>query len=245
MSASQQLARTGLGCARILRFDRGRVEEGRRIGTVPVRPTPWLLRKALVLAMALFLVASSLGATARLLRPTTAEAEDTIAFGKDAFRLTSAYMLGYGLPDTRLDLIVEGSNDGVNWTPYAFRWLPGDVKQRPRWMQPHVPRVDWQLLAEARNAQKGESPNQWLTRFLGKLQAGSKDVVELVKKAPFGDTAPRYLRVRRYEYTFTSLETRREDGAWWERTDQGAYVGPTTYNNAAPAEQRRGIMEIR
>jgi predicted DCC family thiol-disulfide oxidoreductase YuxK len=216
-----------------------------QIGAVPVRPTPWLLRKALVLAMAMFLVVSSLGTTARLLRPPTVEKEEAMAFGTDAFHLTSAYTVSFGLTDTRLDLIVEGSNDGVNWTPYAFRWLPGDVKQRPRWMQPHVPRIDWQMLAEARNAQRGESPNQWLTQFLDKLQAGSKDVVALVMKAPFGDTAPRYLRVRRYEYTFTSLETRREDGAWWERTDQGSYVGPTTYNNAAPPEQRRGIMEIR
>ena len=45
----------------------------------------------------------------------------------------------------RPEIIVEGSDDGVTWRPYVFRWKPGAVDRRPRFCTPHMPRLDWQM----------------------------------------------------------------------------------------------------
>ena len=42
---------------------------------------------------------------------------------------------GYGLFAVmtihRPEIIVEGSNDGVTWLEYEFKYKPGDVRRRP------------------------------------------------------------------------------------------------------------------
>src|ERR1700719_2304043 len=43
------------------------------------------------------------------------------------------------------EIIVEGSDDGINWREYGFKYKPGDVMRRPRWNFPHQPRLDWQV----------------------------------------------------------------------------------------------------
>ena len=46
---------------------------------------------------------------------------------------------------TRPEIIVEGSNDGTTWAPYEFKYQPGDLARAPLWVQPHQPRLDWQM----------------------------------------------------------------------------------------------------
>ena len=45
----------------------------------------------------------------------------------------------------RPEIIVEGSDDGVSWKPYRFRWKPCELDRRPRFTTPHMPRLDWQM----------------------------------------------------------------------------------------------------
>ena len=46
---------------------------------------------------------------------------------------------------TRDEIVIQGSDDGVEWRDYEFRYKPGDVMRRPRWNIPHQPRLDWQM----------------------------------------------------------------------------------------------------
>src|SRR5260370_9720178 len=60
-------------------------------------------------------------------------------------RIVNGYGLFAVMTTTRPEIVIEGSNDGVNWQEYEFRWKPGDLRRGPRWVQPYQPRLDWQM----------------------------------------------------------------------------------------------------
>ena len=121
---------------------------------------------------------------------------------------------------SRPEILVEGSDDGQNWRAYEFRWKPGDVMRRPRFVAPHQPRLDWQMWFAALSSCEA---NPWLVNFLARLLEGSPPVLDLLAKNPFPDHPPRYIRAVLYDYHFTDAATRRATGAWWRREEKGLY----------------------
>jgi lipase maturation factor 1 len=129
---------------------------------------------------------------------------------------------GYGLfrvmTIQRPELILEGSVDGRQWREYDFRYKPGPVDERPRFVAPFHPRLDWQLwfaaLAPARSL-------GWLEPLAERLRSGTPEVLGLLGRNPFPGTPPRYLRAVLYDYRFSTLEERRRTGAWWVRQRAG------------------------
>ena len=65
------------------------------------------------------------------------------------FHLVGSYGLFADMTVDRPELVVEGSDDGVEWVPYGFKHKPGDPSRRPRFVAPHQPRLDWQMWFEA------------------------------------------------------------------------------------------------
>jgi lipase maturation factor 1 len=138
---------------------------------------------------------------------------------------------GYGLfavmTKERPEIIVEGSNDGVTWLPYEFKYKPGDLKHRPRFVAPHQPRLDWQMwfaaLGDVRH-------NPWFINFCVRLLQGKPEVLALVKTNPFPDQPPKYIRAHLYDYRFTNFEQRRADGSWWRREFKREYCPPLSLN---------------
>src|ERR1043165_1362206 len=63
----------------------------------------------------------------------------------ETLHIVSPYGLFAVMTTKRPEIIVEGSDDGMTWIPYAFRWKPGDVRRRPEFTGPHMPRLDWQM----------------------------------------------------------------------------------------------------
>jgi hypothetical protein len=115
--------------------------------------------------------------------------------------------------------VVEGSDDGTTWRAYEFRYKPGDPTRRPGFVEPHQPRLDWQMWFAAL------SPYEvtfWFQEFLTRLLQGSPAVLGLLRSNPFPDHPPKYVRAVLYDYHFTTTAERRATGAWWTRT----YVGP-------------------
>jgi hypothetical protein len=121
---------------------------------------------------------------------------------------------------SRNEIVVEGSNDGLTWRPYEFKYKPGDLTQPPRFVEPFQPRLDWQMwfaaLGEYRN-------NPWFIDFCIRLLQGSPQVLALLKEDPFPDAPPRYIRAMVYHYHFTDFAERRATGAWWRRELKGPY----------------------
>jgi len=136
-------------------------------------------------------------------------------------RIVNSYGLFAVMTTTRPEIILEGSDDGNTWAEYEFRWKPGDLSRAPAFVEPHQPRLDWQMWFAALG-RPGQSP--WFVIFVYRLLEGSKDVGHLLAVNPFPDRPPRYARAVLYQYTFTDLAERRATGHWWKRERQGLYL---------------------
>jgi hypothetical protein len=137
------------------------------------------------------------------------------------FRTFSSYGLFAVMTTSRTEIIIEGSNDGVTWSEYEFKYKPGDVKRRPKFVAPHQPRLDWQMWFAALGNYR---QNPWLVNFCVRLLQGSPEVLGLLERNPFPNAPPRYIRAVVYDYHFSDLDTRRKTGAWWRREPKGDYL---------------------
>jgi predicted DCC family thiol-disulfide oxidoreductase YuxK len=136
------------------------------------------------------------------------------------FGLVNTYGLFAVMTTSRLEIIVEGSDDGQTWLEYAFKYKPGDLKRAPMWVQPHQPRLDWQMWFAALSNCQAE---RWFGNFRVRLLEGSPDVLTLLADNPFPASPPRYIRAQIYDYKFTTIAERRATGNWWRRELRGDY----------------------
>jgi predicted DCC family thiol-disulfide oxidoreductase YuxK len=135
-------------------------------------------------------------------------------------RIVNTYGLFAVMTTTLPEIIVEGSDDGVNWREYEFKYKPGDVMRRPRWNAPHQPRLDWQMWFAALGT---ASENPWFSRFMQRLLENSPDVTALLGSNPFPRKPPLYVRALLYDYRYSTPEEKKATGAWWVRQPQGIY----------------------
>ncbi len=138
----------------------------------------------------------------------------------EPLHLVNTYGLFAVMTTTRPEIIVEGSDDGVHWSEYAFKYKPGDVMRRPPWNAPHQPRLDWQMWFAALGT---ASDNPWISLFLERLLENSPEVTALLGSNPFPHKPPAYVRAELYLYRYSSPEEKEKTGAWWVRQQQGIY----------------------
>ncbi len=137
------------------------------------------------------------------------------------FRSVGGYGLFAVMTPSRPEIIVEGSVDGVEWKPYAFKYKPGDVTRAPRWAAPHQPRLDWQMWFAALS---GYQQNPWFVNFCVRLLQGSPPVLGLLAENPFPGAPPKFIRAVVRDYRFTDFDERRQSGAWWKTQPLGLYL---------------------
>ncbi|HWW02140.1 MAG TPA: lipase maturation factor family protein [Candidatus Acidoferrum sp.] len=137
------------------------------------------------------------------------------------FRSLNSYGLFAVMTASRPEIIVQGSNDGVTWLDYQFKYKPGDVRRAPRFVEPHQPRLDWQMWFAALGDYR---QNPWFINFCVRLLQGSPTVLALLERNPFPARPPRYVRAVVYDYHFTTLAARRQTGAWWQREEKREYL---------------------
>jgi hypothetical protein len=136
---------------------------------------------------------------------------------------------------SRPEIIIQGSEDGVTWKEYEFKYKPGDLKRRPGFVAPHQPRLDWQMWFAALGRYE---QNPWLVNFCVRLLEGSPDVLALLGHNPFPGKPPRYIRAVVYDYHFTDWATRRKTGAWWRRDLLGLYMPVLSASDAKSGAER-------
>jgi hypothetical protein len=142
--------------------------------------------------------------------------EDLSAFVAP-FRSLNSYGLFAVMTTERPEITVEGSSDGVEWKPYRFRWKPGELDRRPRFVTPHMPRLDWQMWFAALGGDCRASP--WFLAFEIRLLEGSPPVLGLLRENPFPEKPPRFLRARLERYRFTTWG----ESAWWRAQELGPF----------------------
>lgn len=185
---------------------------------LPLRNGALTLLAAMVLFLGLFQIVGTFsgsvpGGAANLLRWAA------------PFRVVNAYGLFANMTTSRLEIRVQGSDDGENWRDYQFIYKPGDLSRRPRWVEPHQPRLDWQMWFAALGSYQ---QNPWFISFVEGLLQGSPDVLKLLDENPFPDKPPRFVRAELYEYSFTDFATKRSDGRWWNSEYKGVYFPPAS-----------------
>jgi len=149
-------------------------------------------------------------------------------------RIVNGYGLFAVMTTSRPEIVVEGSNNGATWLEYEFKYKPGNVRRPPAWVEPHQPRLDWEMWFAALGNYRN---NPWFVNFMFRLLQGSPDVVALLGDNPFPNAPPRYVRAEVYEYRFTTWEERRQTGAWWHREPRGAYLPAISLESFVPAKR--------
>jgi hypothetical protein len=143
---------------------------------------------------------------------------ETVGKQVQPFHVVNRYHIFATMKTERIELVIEGSMDGVNWKAYEFRYKPGDTYRRPEVVVPHHPRLDWLMWFVPTHP----AFLPWFEKFMHRLADNSPAVLDLLKYKPFEGQAPRYLRVSVYRYYFSSPDNRTATGQWWQRE----YLGP-------------------
>jgi hypothetical protein len=154
------------------------------------------------------------------------------------FHLVNGYGLFANMTTERPEIVIEGSDDGESWRAYEFRWKPGEPRRRPDFVEPHMPRLDWQMWFAALGSYQ---TSRWFLPFCRRVLEGSPDVLGLLGTDPFPAAPPRYLRATLYDYRFTNREQRRENGEWWARKPLGPYIPTVTLSPDSP----QGLRALR
>ncbi|NIX15063.1 MAG: lipase maturation factor family protein [Candidatus Dadabacteria bacterium] len=132
-----------------------------------------------------------------------------------SYHIVNNYGLFTVMTTKRNEIIIEGSNDGINWKAYEFNYKPGDLKGGLHFVAPHQPRLDWQMWFAAFGDYRR---NHWFVNLMYRLQEGRPEVLGFFKENPFPDKPPKFLRPQLYDYRFTSWEERKSSGDFWKRT---------------------------
>jgi lipase maturation factor 1 len=112
----------------------------------------------------------------------------------------------------RQELVIQGSNDGIGWETYRFRFKPDSPADGLRFSLPLHPHLDWMMWFVPTQQ---PAMRFWFERLMWQLQAGSPSVLSLLESNPFPQAPPRYLRVLAYDYRFTTPEERATTGHAW------------------------------
>lgn len=139
----------------------------------------------------------------------------------EPFRVANQYGLFAVMTPHRYEVEFQGSNDGLNWVAYPFRYKPQEVNERPRIYAPYQPRFDWNLWF-ASLAPWQRSPIVPLTEE--RLLDGDRQTLELFAGDPFAGKPPVYVRAVLWQYWFSSWQEKKSTGAWWRRQYLGTFA---------------------
>lgn len=137
------------------------------------------------------------------------------------YHIANQYGIFGSMTTQRFEIVFEGSDDGVHWKEYLFKYKPSETERRPRRIAPYQPRLDWQAWFLPFRSYEH---NEWVQNFMVHLLKGTPDVLRLLRGNPFKDHPPKYVRAIMYEYVYTSWRERKDTGHWWKRKLVGNYT---------------------
>ena len=144
------------------------------------------------------------------------------------FRLVNTYGAFGTVSRERIELVIEGTDEDAPgadtaWREYGFKGKPDDPARLSPQVAPYHLRLDWLLWFIPLSPRYG---GDWFVRFLGRLLEGDVPTLRLLRRNPFPEAPPRFVRARFFRYRFTTWRERRTTGAWWVREYQGDYIPP-------------------
>lgn len=157
-------------------------------------------------------------------------------FSFNSFHLINTYGAFGTVGRIRREVVIEGTDepeitDHTVWKEYEFKGKPGAVNRLPAQFAPYHLRLDWLMWFAAISPLYAQ---RWRDAFMVRLLKNDRATLRLLRRNPFPDTPPHYVRALLYVYRFTTWQELRRDRAWWHRTLVGVYLPPVTLHNVAP-----------
>ncbi len=142
----------------------------------------------------------------------------------DRLALVNTYGAFGSIDRVRRELVIEGTADpspgpATEWRAYELPCKPGALDRRPCVLGPYHLRLDWLIWFAAMTDDPGESP--WLIHFVWQLLDGDPGIRRLLAVDPFAGAAPRFIRIRRFDYHFAKAGP-----AWWTRDHETLFLPP-------------------
>ncbi len=157
------------------------------------------------------------------------------------FRLVN----GYGVfppnaqPPLRLTPVFEGSDDGVHWKQYGYRFIPSMPSSRPPFIAPYHARLDQWIIYVPMGLHNGSYVGSLLPIATPYGIAGRATMIDLLVQRilahdpkvlrqlghnPFPDAPPKLVRVGLLAMTPTRPSELRATGHWWHIRRVGTLV---------------------
>jgi len=150
-------------------------------------------------------------------------------FSFNPIHLVNTYGAFGSVTKKRYEIIVEGTMDNIleeetEWKEYEFKGKPGNPGRRPSLVSPYHLRLDWQMWFAAMSTTPHRHP--WFQSLVAKLLQNDEQTLGLIKKNPFPNEPPKYIRARLFRYEYTAFKESRETGNWWKREYVRDYITP-------------------
>jgi hypothetical protein len=152
----------------------------------------------------------------------------------DRLRLVNTYGAFGSVSRDRYEVVVEGTADPAGgaeseWREYEFKGKPGDPSRTPPQLAPYHLRLDWLMwFIPLSPGYAGD----WFLTLLVRLLEDDRPTLALLRRNPFPDAPPAFVRARLYRYRFTTWSERRATGRWWDRAPAGELVRPIGLRSA-------------
>ncbi|MFI9583825.1 lipase maturation factor family protein [Streptomyces sp. NPDC052236] len=197
--------------------------DGSMFADPPALPAPPLWFEIVVIAVTALVLGLSYRPTRNLL-----SRRQSMNRSYDPCHLVNTYGAFGSVGRVRHEVVVEGTDEtvlhqGTVWREYEFKGKPGDVRRLPRQFAPYHLRLDWMLWFAALSPAYAQT---WFGPFVERLLDGDRDTLRLLRRNPFPDAPPAYVRARLYRYRFTTWHELRATGAWWHRTHVRDFLPP-------------------
>lgn len=141
----------------------------------------------------------------------------------DRLALVNTYGAFGSVGMVRHELAIEGTRDAdpatARWSAYELPCKPGDPARRPCLLGPYHLRLDWLIWFAAMSDQPRDP---WVLHLVWKLLDGDRGIRELLAVDPFDGAAPRYVRIRRFQYHLAPYGS----ATWWTRDHEEPWLPP-------------------
>eukprot|EP00466_Bigelowiella_natans_P006492 jgi/Bigna1/135196/aug1.28_g9904 len=150
------------------------------------------------------------------------------------FSILGTYGAFGSVTKERFEVIVKGTQSlnpkapESEWKEYEFKAKPGPLKRRPPFFSPYHYRLDWLMWFAAFSPKlQGYGRDEWLASFAQKLLQNDKEVLGLLRRNPFPENPPKYIRMDRYRYRYAPRNSSAEkNGQTWIREYRNLYLPP-------------------
>jgi len=139
----------------------------------------------------------------------------------EPLRIANRYGLFAVMTRARYEIEFQGSEDGKTWSAYPFRYKPQNPAKPPGFYAPYQPRFDWNLWFASLDNWRD---NLWVAHTEELLLINDPEVLSLFAANPFANKAPTQIRAVLWQYWFTDMATKRQQGLWWRRQELGLYA---------------------